>query len=231
MKEKNMKQFKNIKPKTEIKPKKIKLSNEEQQAKKKKLVKKAKLITTLAMISLMIAGIVVVADYTIKFFRENTILTQAPITVELHKPIEIVSLSELYRREQNAQVMKEIEERVREEYLNPKPEVKCEPTEVESIDPKAFFATLRQKESSNGTNTNPVALHNYCADKGMWNEIGYSPSTKFCFKDAEEAELYVAYYIKKNCDGKTQAQCECYWNTGNMTDSCHYSNNELSKAN
>jgi len=227
-----MKQFKNIKPKKEVKPiKKAKLTPEEKTARNKKVVKQIKIGFYTGLATLALIGGVIVANKTIQFFRENTILTHSPIEIKYFKPIEIVSLSELYRREQNEQVMQEIEQRVREEYLNPKPEVKCEPAEVQSIDPKAFFSTLRQKESSNGKNSNPVALHNYCADKGMWNEIGYSPSTKFCFKDSEEAELYVAYYIKKNCDGKTQAQCECYWNTGNMTDSCHYSNNELSKAN
>jgi len=231
MKNKNIKQFKNTKPKKEVKPKKAKLSKEEQQAKKKKTVKRIKFVLTCLAISFSIGVAIVIAVKTIEFFRENTIVFKSPIEVKLNKPVEIVSLSELYRREQNEQIMEEIRQRVMEEYLNPKPEVKCEPSEVQSIDPKAFFSTLREKESSNGTNSNPVALHNYCANKGMWNEIGYSPSTKFCFKDSEEAELYVAYYVKKNCDGKTQAQCECFWNTGNITDSCHYSNNELSKAN
>jgi 5'-3' exonuclease len=94
-----------------------------------------------------------------------------------------------------------------------------------------FFNIIRTHESSNGTNKNPIALHNYCKNKGKWNEIGYSPKTKFCFADEEEARLYVAYYVKKNCSEKTLASCLCYWNLGKDVETCAYSNGDLGRAN
>lgn len=215
----------------EVLAKKIQKNRDIKSKSKAKKVKLAKRILIglafLILVSLMVKGI----DSGVKWFRENTIIVKSPIVIKKQKMVEILSLQEVYRREQNERTIDEITQRVTEEYLNPKVEVSKDCKITTQIDPKQFFETLRVKESSSGKNSNPVALHNYCKAKGMWNEIGYNPQKKFCFKDQEEASLYVAYYVKKNCDNKTQAQCECFWNTGDMTDSCHYSKNELSLAN
>jgi hypothetical protein len=179
----------------------------------------------------VVFGFYVLVDKMVMFFRENTIVKYQVVKIQLHSPLEIVSLAELNRRQLQEQMAEDLANKVVDEYLNPETEVPVDCKKPVSIDSKVFFSTLRVKESTNGQNTNPVALHNYCKNKGMWNEIGYNPQAKFCFKDQEEASLYVAYYVKKNCDGKTQAQCECFWNTGDMTDSCHYSKGELGLAN
>jgi hypothetical protein len=193
--------------------------------------KQVKIFARVSAFIVLMVGFYILTDKAVTFFRENTIVKYQVVKVQFHKPLEIVSLVELNRREQQDKMIEDIANVAIEEYLNPKQNVAGDCEVKSAIDPKVFFDTLRMKESSNGKNTDPSALHNYCANKGMWNEIGYNPQNKFCFKDQEEASLYVAYYVKKNCDGKTQAQCECFWNTGNMTDSCHYSNGELGLAN
>lgn len=209
--------------------KKIAKNKEDKAKEKAKKVKLAKRILIAFAFIILVSLMVKAIDKTVIFFRENTIVKYPIVKIQFHAPLEIVSLAELQRRELENQVYTELAHKVIEEYLHPSQPKQCE-TKTQ-IDTQVFFDTLRQKESSMGKNENPVALHNYCKNKGKWNEIGYNPQAKFCFKDEEEARLYVAYYVKKNCDGKTQAQCECFWNTGDMTDSCHYSNNELSLAN
>ena len=192
--------------------------------------KRIKIVGVVLLSVIFIAIMFQVIDNTVNFFRENTIIKHKIISIKFQKPIEIVALTELYRREQQNQMIDDITTLAIEEYINPKIPIKCE-LDTAQINANDFFNTLRVKESGKGTNDNPVALHNYCKSKGMWNEIGYSPQNRFCFKDLEEAKLYVAYYVKKNCDSRTQAECECYWNTGVMSESCHYSKGELSLAN
>ena len=165
-------------------------------------------------------------DKTVMFFRENTIVRHQMVKVTLHKPLEIVSLKELEKRATMEKTVEEMTDKVVEEYLNP-------PTKPETsgVDSNKFFNIIRKHESNNGKDTNPVAIHNYCRSKGMWNEIGYSPSTKYCFTDEKEARLFVAYYLKKNCDNMTLDQSLCYWNTGKIVNSCAYSRGDLANAN
>lgn len=167
---------------------------------------------------------------TVEWFKSNTILFKSPIMISFTKPVEVISLQELSVRESKTILINQISDDVIKQYLNPDSLPKCTDS-VTQINPTVFFNEIRQKESSNGTNNNPVALHNYCANKGKWNQIGYNPQSKFCFKDEQEAKLYIAYYVKKNCDNLTMAQCQCFWNTGKITDSCAYSDNNLSFAN
>lgn len=104
--------------------------------------------------------------------------------------------------------------------------------ENDDIDASVFFDIIWKNESSKGTpSKDPTALHMYCRAKGMFNEIGYNPQGKHCFKDKKEAELFIAYYIKKNCSEKTMAQCLCLYNTGKASNSCYYSEGNLSAAN
>jgi hypothetical protein len=161
---------------------------------------------------------------TVNWFRLNTIVFQAPVSIQWHKPIEITSLQQLSIQEANNALISQISDDVIKQYLNPDSLPKCTDS-VTQINPTTFFNDLKQKESTNGTNTNPVALHNYCANKGKWNQIGYNPQGKFCFTDEQEAKLYVAYWLKKNADGLTMNQAECYWNTGKVQDTCNYITN------
>lgn len=208
--------------------------------KKDKELDKARKIKKIKIGGLVVVFIILVIlfskliNFTVGFFRENTFIFQSPITVKLNKPVELVSLAELHRREIYDETMEDIAKRVIDEYQNPQNSIisnekGCQV--ISQINPKTFFDIVAMKESGNNTNDNPKALHNYCKAKGMYNAIGYSPSTKFCFKDEQEARLYVAYYVKKNCDGKTMEQCQCYWNIGKWLDSCPYSEGNLSMAN
>lgn len=187
----------------------------------------ALVVSFIILVIIMLKGI----DLLVGFFRENTIVKHYPIEIKFFKPVEIISLKELERRDMENKMLEEISKEVIEQYKNPKPVEKCSNEVSSNIDPKNFFSIIRKYETGNGTNTNPVALHNYCRAKRKWNEIGYNPKGKFCFTDQEEAELYVAYYVKKNCNGKTLDSCLCYWNTGTWIDTCDYSKGNLSFAN
>lgn len=167
---------------------------------------------------------------TVEWFRANTVLFKAPITVSFTKPVEVISLKELEVREANKELLAKISEDVTKQYLDPKELPKCT-TSVEKINPTRFFETIRKYESSNGKDKNPVALHNYCSNKGKSNEIGYNPQGKFCFGSLEESKLYVAYYVKKNCEDLTMKQCLCYWNTGKISETCAYAEGNLTFAN
>lgn len=213
---------------------KIAKNKKDKELDKARKLKKIKIGIMVALFILLVALFTVLIDRTVEFFRENTIVKHKIVEMKFNKPLEIVSLAELHRRELYDETMTDIANRVIEEYQKPKNSIvdtKDGCKVVNQINPKTFFDVVAMKESGNNTNDNPKALHNYCKAKGMYNAIGYSPSTKFCFKDEQEARLYVAYYVKKNCDDKTMEQCQCFWNTGKWLDSCPYSEGNLSMAN
>lgn len=166
-------------------------------------------------------------DATINFFRVYTIVKHQPITIKLQAPLEVISIEALEQRTQQEKNIEEITKRAIEAYLNP--ETATESAQIQSrIFPSDFFDTIWNKESSRGkASSDPTALHMYCRAKGMFNEIGYNPQQKYCFKDREEAELYVAYYLKKNAEGLTKNQALCLWNTGKATDTCPYIGNNM----
>jgi len=213
--------------------KKIRQNKAKSKKDKAKKFKKVKIglivVLFIILIGLMVKGI----DLGVKFFRENTFVFTSPITMKFNKPVELVSLAELQRREQEEIVLTDIADEVLKEYLQPKSgvDIKNECQITSQINPKTFFDIIAVKESGNNKNDNPRALHNFCKAKGMYNAIGYSPTTKFCFKDEQEARLFVAYYVKKNCDGKTMESCLCFYNEGKWLDSCPYSEGNLSMAN
>ena len=213
------------------------LSKKIEHNKKLKAKEKAKKIRLAKGVLIGLAFVILVSllvnliDMTVKFFRENTIIKYQVVKVQLHAPFEIINLAELQRRTEQDKVMEDISNKVIEEYLNPKGGMSEECKITSQINPKTFFDIIVVKESGNNTNDNPKALHNFCKAKGMYNGIGYSPSTKFCFKDEQEARLYVAYYVKKNCDGKSLEACQCFYNLGKWVEKCAYSEGNLSIAN
>ncbi len=220
----------------------MKITNMKQLTKNKKKIapkqatpkKKMKIIAVIALFILLVVLFTFLINKTVLFFRENTIISRNPIEVKFYQPVEIVSLAELQRRETYNEVIADITNQVIAEYQQPLNSVKitekgCQITS--QIDPKTFFDIVAVKESGNNENDNPRALHNICKAKGLYNAIGYSPNTKFCFKDEQEARLFMAYWVKKNCDGKTMAQCQCFYNTGTWVDTCPYYENNLSLAN
>lgn len=213
---------------------KIAKNKKDKELDKARKIKKIKIGVIVALFILLVALLTVLIDKTVQFFRENTIVKHNLIEVKFNKPLEIVSLAELHRREIYEETIADITNKVIEEYQKPKDSVKitdkgCQITS--QINPKTFFDLIAVKESGNNTNDNPRALHNICKAKGLYNAIGYSPDTKFCFKDEQEARLFMAYWVKKNCDGKTMAQCQCFYNLGTWVDTCPYYENNLSLAN
>lgn len=194
---------------------------------------------TLRILALIWVSVIIVAlAYTaltkiIKFFEVNTILTYSIIKVETHAPFEVITRAELAKRNEEKEIIANIYKKALEDYKNPQPKETCNQTTGEKkVSFSEFFDTIWNHESTRGTNNkDKTALHLYCRSKGMWNEIGYNPQAKHCFKDKEEAELYVAYYLKKYTEGMTMKQALCRWNTGTASDTCAYAEGNLSLAN
>lgn len=168
-----------------------------------------------------------------KWFETNKIVFHSPIEIQFFKPVVLVN-RESYKQEQEmAHQTAEIERLAIEQYLNPDKLPKCSAEVMEKIDPKIFWETIWDHESTNGKATS--GKHIACRNKGKWNEIGYSPSTNFCFNSKEEAQLYVPYYVSNKCNGMTLNECLCYWNEGapdgKVRSDCPYAKGQLSLAN
>lgn len=165
-----------------------------------------------------------------KFANAHKLVKHQAVLVSFQAPFEILTNEEFQTRQDVAEAIEQVSDMALAEYLNPgstAKEVKCEVSK--SINPTEFFGIIWEHESTNGKA--PVGHHMYCRSKGMWNEIGYNPQGRYCYKDKAEAVLHVAYYVKKNCDGLSMDQCLCYWNTGTPSATCAYSEGNLSLAN
>jgi len=80
------------------------------------------------------------------------------------------------------------------------------------------LAHIRLKESSNGTNKNPNALHNICKAQGKSNEFGYGGmAMMICFDSFEESVRVVDAWLTKRDNENL-----CYYNLGTRTDKCDY---------
>jgi hypothetical protein len=80
------------------------------------------------------------------------------------------------------------------------------------------LAHIRLKESSNGTNKNPNALHNICKAQGKSNEFGYGGmAMMICFDSFEESVRVVDAWLTKRDN-----EALCYYNLGTRTDKCDY---------
>lgn len=80
------------------------------------------------------------------------------------------------------------------------------------------LAHIRLKESSNGTNKNPNALHNICRAQGKSNEFGYGGmAMMICFDSFEESVRVVDAWLTKRDN-----EALCYYNLGTRTDKCDY---------
>jgi len=184
-------------------------------------------VTLIAIVFLLLVTVFYRAfENTVSFFRENTIIKHKMVEVELHKPIEVVSLKELERREEQAKLIEEISDKVIEEVLNPK-----EKTEIDLTDISWFWDIVWEHESSNGKNNTPDSLAHYCEKQGKWNEVGFNPQNDQCFNNEEHAKIRIALWIADNCEGKTRDQCLCFYNTGENLDTCSYSKGDLANAN
>lgn len=208
---------------------KIELNKEQRALKKAQTMKKYKRIAGVMAFILLVALMVSAIDKAVTWARTYTIVRQRPIVIKFQKPLEIISLAELKQRKEMEELTTKIANEAVDRYLNPPKEKVCA-GETAKVNPKEFFEIIWKHESGKGTNTDPTALHIYCRNKGKWNEIGYNPQDKFCFGSKTEAELYVAYYLEKNCSNMTMKQALCRWNTGTASDTCAYAEGNLSLA-
>jgi hypothetical protein len=65
--------------------------------------------------------------------------------------------------------------------------------------------------------------HIYCRNLGLWNEYGYDPAGKFCFKDKDDADqILIENFTGQISKGWTEAKILCYYNTGYKLDDCEY---------
>lgn len=80
------------------------------------------------------------------------------------------------------------------------------------------LAHIRLKESSNGTNKNPNALHNICKAQGKSNEFGYGGmAMMICFDSFEESVRVVDEWLTKRDN-----EALCYYNKGERLKDCEY---------
>jgi hypothetical protein len=98
-----------------------------------------------------------------------------------------------------------------------------------NIDPLAeevqhFLRRVHRKESSNGTNTNPAALHNICEAKGESNEYGYGGmALMLCFPSHEKATAEVKrWYQEHRPQMDSEAMTYCYYALGRRLPTCAY---------
>jgi len=216
---------------------KIKLNKEQKAIEKAKKIKLTKRIAVVISFILLVALFVGLIDRYVKWSRSNTIVVQSPITITTQRMFEVVSLAELNRRGEVARMRENITEIVEGIILKPN-EGKLEElkkTIATVINADEFFEFIWNAETTKGKNGD-VGLSGYCRSIGMWNEIGYSPSTKFCFKDEKEARYYVAYYVYKNGKGLNMSELLCFYNEGNDTigrprKTCPYSEGNFAEAN
>ena len=82
-------------------------------------------------------------------------------------------------------------------------------------------------ETSRGTNTNPIALHNYCKTIGKSNEFGYDPYTKRCFDSHEQARQRVYRWFQEKLVKMSEGEALCHYNVGTVTEDCDYHRNYL----
>ena len=84
-------------------------------------------------------------------------------------------------------------------------------------------------ETSEGTNTNPIALHNRCKVIGRSNEMGFNPFTTYgdfqgqCFESHEDTLETVRGWIETRLEkGLSVRQLLCYYNEGVKREDCPY---------
>jgi hypothetical protein len=194
------------------------------------LIGKFTLISLLFLVA--IGGGYKLIDRVAQYLHAHELVKYKAVKIEFHRPFEFVPNEEMAKRRETEALIENLTNKVIEEMLNPNPgQVDAILTSNAPISPSEFFDRIWNHETTRGKDKTPGALHMYCRSKGMWNEIGYNPQAKFCFKDRTEAELFVAYYLKKNCSGMSFNQALCFWNTGKDTPTCPYAEGNLSMAN
>lgn len=84
------------------------------------------------------------------------------------------------------------------------------PTKVDLVD---VIAKLHILESGGGT----AGLALDCKAKGLHNEVGYLPSSNFCFRsETEEVTVLKAWFEKRLNTGRTLVDVLCEYNLGKV---------------
>lgn len=101
---------------------------------------------------------------------------------------------------------------------------------AQDSDEDLFVKRVHYLESSNGTNTNPQALHNLCKAQGLSNEYGYGGMAMMvCFPDQATAEAKVRNWFRQRhfTEGIAVENLYCFYNQGRITTDCAYYQNAL----
>lgn len=104
------------------------------------------------------------------------------------------------------------------------------PKEESNPDVEKMLNYIHGAESTYGRNTNPYALHNLCAAKGEWNELGYGGmALKICFKNEEEGMAKVRDWLTRKLEqfNGDEAKTLCHYNLGGEHINCKYYQNYI----
>ena len=214
-------------------PQRSRLARFSQQFNKVKKDKKLVKFLIIEFLTIVITGIV--AWQVFSWFKTNTVVFHAPMSIKFYTPVRLVN-REAYQQElETEKNLKKAYETAIYQYEHPETLPKCESSAMEKVDPQKFWDVIFLYESTNDTST--TGLNAYCKSKGKSNPIGYSPSTKFCFNSLEEAKLFIPYWLSRHTQGLTFRQALCLWNEGDpdhdgvIRSDCPYALGNLSEAN
>lgn len=165
----------------------MKITNIERKA--KKIGKKIRFYAVIASI-LIGLGLVFYAFYEVsKFYDENRVVFQYPITIKIQSPVKI---------EKRVKVVKK-------STVMPVKEKK----DTDEQYPKGFeeaYDKVWLMESGRGTNKG--GLNGYCIAKGMINEIGFAPHDKYCFDNREEQKSTFMTWLTNRINKVKMPWCE-----------------------
>jgi hypothetical protein len=105
--------------------------------------------------------------------------------------------------------------------------IKEVPVQVETLNSNILDMVeyIHKKESTNGKNTNPQALHNYCKSIGKSNEYGYGGMRlKMCFDSEKAAKAWVTLWLAEKLElfNGNVGMTLCYYNLGEKITNCPY---------
>lgn len=199
-------------------------------------------ITLFVLLFVILTGAIYkLIDKSAKFLHDHELVKHNIIEVKFSKPFEFIDNETMAKRRAEEKAIEDHLEKWIEDLNSADVFIDFNDTTMlkeEQIQrySSLFWDHIWKSESTNGKNNDPTSLHIYCRNKGMWNEIGYSPSTKYCFTSEAEAKAFVPDYLQRNCNGMPLSQCLCRWNEGNADNgkpnmTCPYSDGNLSMAN
>lgn len=125
------------------------------------------------------------------WYQNHWIRFQQPITISFKAPVVIENRGQtltLPKKEPIRAVL------AKEEIPNP----------LEK-DIEEAFKTIHFHESNYGNDK--TGLNGYCISQGMINEVGYAPSSRYCFKDKVEQHETVTLWLRNRITGVKPGIC------------------------